>query len=115
MMSHIAVHAGNRYAPLQAPRDSIGRFSHIPDVRRRTFAGKQIVRKFLFDYGTTKYTTAMVHRLDESVGEIVEALERKGLLSNSIIVFTTDYGGATAGRDGSVGSNFPLRGVSVHI
>ena len=92
MMSHIAVHAGNRYAPLQAPRDSIGRFSHIPDVRRRTFAGKQIVRKFLFDYGTTKYTTAMVHRLDESVGEIVEALERKGLLSNSIIVFTTDYG-----------------------
>ena len=53
----------------------------------------------------------MVGALDESVGEVVAALEEKGILDNTIIVFSTDNGGAANGYDGSRGSNWPLRSV----
>ncbi len=45
---------------------------------------------------------AMVTALDESVGRIREALEKAGLADNTIIIFTSDQGGAF--------SNAPLRG-----
>lgn len=53
----------------------------------------------------------MVSALDESVRQIVTTLKRKGLYDNSIIVFTTDNGGAAGGLDSSAGSNYPLRGA----
>lgn len=45
-MSHLAAHVGNVYAPLQAPAETIARFSHIEDPDRRNFAG------FLISYNT---------------------------------------------------------------
>ena len=42
---------------------------------------------------------AMVASLDESVGKISTALKTKGMFENSVIVFTTDNGGAPAGFD----------------
>lgn len=41
----------------------------------------------------------MVASLDESVGNITKALKEAGMFSNSVIVFTTDNGGAPAGFD----------------
>lgn len=41
----------------------------------------------------------MVASLDESVGKISTALKTKGMFENSVIVFTTDNGGAPAGFD----------------
>lgn len=38
-MSHAAAHVGNLYASLQAPAESIARFSHIEDPERRKYAG----------------------------------------------------------------------------
>jgi len=53
----------------------------------------------------------MVDKLDESVGLVVQALSRAGMMENSIIVFTSDNGGAPEGFGKNRGSNWPLRGV----
>lgn len=37
--AHLAVHAGNYEDPLQAPKEYVDRFKHIPDLERRKFAG----------------------------------------------------------------------------
>ena len=41
----------------------------------------------------------MVASLDESVGNITKVLKEAGMFNNSVIVFTTDNGGAPAGFD----------------
>ncbi len=51
----------------------------------------------------------MVEAMDDAVGIVMAALERNGLTENTIIVFTSDNGGVSAG-DGKATSNLPLRG-----
>lgn len=96
-LAHQSVHAGNTRQPLQVPQQYVDRFGHIADIRRRTFV-------------------AMVSALDESVGQLVTALQKADILNNTIIIFTTDNGGAVGnthgkGIDNSIGSNWPLRGI----
>jgi arylsulfatase A-like enzyme len=56
----------------------------------------------------------VLHKLDESVGKVVQALQDAGILQDSIVVFTTDNGGPAAGFNINAASNWPLRGVSYH-
>ena len=91
-LAHLAVHSANTYSPLQAPQDAIDRHSYIKDENRRKFSG-------------------MLYKLDESVGKVIEALNKKKILQDCIIVFTTDNGGPAAGFDLNHASNWPLRGV----
>ena len=39
-LAHLAPHAGNYEAPLQAPAQDIARFQHIKDPERRVYAGQ---------------------------------------------------------------------------
>lgn len=55
--------------------------------------------------------SAMVTKLDESVGQIVRQLKRQNMLNDSIIIFSTDNGGAAEGFNLNYASNWPLRGV----
>ena len=57
----------------------------------------------------------MLTKLDESVGRVVKALQIKGMLENSVIVFTTDNGGPAAGFNVNAASNWPLKGVKFVI
>ncbi|EEB20452.1 arylsulfatase B precursor, putative [Pediculus humanus corporis] len=91
-LSHLAPHSGNPDNPFQAPEDEISKHECINDPGRKIYA-------------------AMVTKLDESVGQVVSALEKNKMLNNSIIIFMSDNGAATYGLHSNRGSNYPLRGL----
>jgi arylsulfatase A-like enzyme len=66
------------HAPYQAPKEDVDAYQEIfPDKEHREYA-------------------AMISGLDAQVGRIVAALEKKGMRENTLILFTTDNGGATS-------------------
>ena len=62
------------HTPYQAPKEYIDRYSHIQDPTRRTYA-------------------AMVAYLDDEIGRVLAALEKKKMRANTLIVFHSDNGG----------------------
>ncbi|HMP97763.1 MAG TPA: arylsulfatase, partial [Kiritimatiellia bacterium] len=62
------------HTPYQAPEEYIEKYASIKDPTRRTYA-------------------AMVDCLDENIGKVVAALDRKGLRDNTLILFHSDNGG----------------------
>jgi len=66
------------HAPYQAPESATEKYKDAPDKLRRTYMG-------------------MISELDVQVGRIVAELEKKGLRDNTIILFSSDNGGATSG------------------
>ncbi|WP_297337600.1 sulfatase [Algoriphagus sp.] len=76
------------HAPLQATEEDLALFAHIQDPDRRTYL-------------------AMVHRLDQNVGKILNALESEGLEENTIVVFLSDNGGPV---DSNASLNAPYNG-----
>ncbi|XP_075162695.1 arylsulfatase J-like [Haematobia irritans] len=91
MLAHSAPHTGNLDDLMQAPPEEIEKFSYIPDIQRRIYA-------------------AMVSKLDESIGKVIESLDKAQMLENSIILFYSDNGGPTRGMFNNTASNWPLRG-----
>jgi arylsulfatase A-like enzyme len=67
------------HTPLQAPPEYVKRYSHITDKKRQVYA-------------------AMVECLDEQVGRVVVALELHALISNTLIIFSSDNGHALRRR-----------------
>ena len=80
------------HTPLQATREDYEALSHIADHRERVYA-------------------AMIRSLDRGVGEVLRALERTGLDENTIVLFTSDNGGA--GYVGLPEVNAPFRGWKI--
>ncbi|XP_058456524.1 arylsulfatase B-like isoform X2 [Malaya genurostris] len=91
-LAHAAVHSANPYDLLPAPDSTVNRMNHIENYPRRKFA-------------------AMLTELDESVGAVVQALSSRGMLNNTIIVFSSDNGGPAEGFNNNAASNWPLKGV----
>lgn len=75
------------HTPMQAKEEDLQAFAHIGDLKRRTYA-------------------AMVKAVDDGVGELLNTLEEKDMLENTLIFFLTDNGGAI---NANASSNKPLR------
>ncbi len=77
------------HTPLQATREDYEAVGDIKPHRLRVYA-------------------AMMHAIDRSVGRINQVLEEEGLADNTIVMFSSDNGGA--GYVGLPGLNAPYRG-----
>ncbi|XP_071099626.1 arylsulfatase J-like [Haliotis cracherodii] len=75
------------HVPLQAPKRFKDMYSRIRYRSRRLYS-------------------AMVSAMDEAIGDITRSLKVEGLLKNSLVIFTSDNGGAPYAG----GNNWPLRG-----
>ncbi len=62
------------HTPYQAPKEYVDRYPNIADPTRRTYAG-------------------MVTCLDDEIGRVVAALDKKGLRDNTLILLHSDNGG----------------------
>lgn len=75
------------HAPLQVPDKYMDMYTKVHTKTRRTYLG-------------------MVTAMDEAIGNITKALKTKGMFNDTLIIFTTDNGGAI----NFAGNNYPLRG-----
>lgn len=62
------------HTPYQAPQDYIDRYKDIQDPTRRIYAG-------------------MITCLDDEIGHVIAALDKKGMRNNTLILFHSDNGG----------------------
>lgn len=83
-LAHWGIHS-----PLQAKKEDYDSLSHIEDPRLRVYA-------------------AMIRSLDRGVGRVLQALKDNGLEHNTLVIFTSDNGGA--GYLGLPDVNKPYRG-----
>lgn len=81
--------------PLQAPKDFLSRYTDIDGEQRRAYY-------------------AMISAMDDAVGTIVDALKKKGMSENTLLVFHSDNGGAVKNKfpsgDGDVTQNVSSNG-----
>jgi arylsulfatase A-like enzyme len=74
------------HSPLQAPQEYLDRYRSIAEPKRQKYA-------------------AMVSCVDDQIGRIVAAIEKKGLRKDTLFIFSSDNGGPL----GSGATNGPLR------
>jgi uncharacterized sulfatase len=82
------------HTPLQASREDYEALSHIKNHRERVYA-------------------AMIRALDRGVGQVLDALKANGLEDNTLVLFTSDNGGA--GYIGLPEVNSPYRGWKITL
>lgn len=82
------------HTPLQAAREDYEALSHIENHRERVYA-------------------AMIRSLDRGVGRVLETLRANGLEENTLVLFTSDNGGA--GYIGLPDVNRPFRGWKITL
>ncbi len=79
------------HTPYQAPQAYLDRYATIADPSRRAYA-------------------AMVTAMDEQIGRVVDALTRRGMRDNTLIVFHSDNGGTRSAMfvgEGVVAGDLP--------
>ena len=82
------------HTPLQATREDYDALAHIENHSERVYA-------------------AMIRSLDRGVGRVLEALEQNGLEDDTLVLFTSDNGGA--GYLGLPDVNRPYRGWKLSL
>jgi len=79
------------HGPMQAIEEDLRLFNHVEDELRRTYC-------------------AMVYRIDQNIGKILNTLNEEGLERNTFVVFVSDNGGPAINPISNGSINSPLRG-----
>ena len=95
----IAEHDASRPLFLYVPFNAVHSPHQVPQRYKEPYASLQEPRRTY---------AGMVSAMDEAIGQIADAIEKKGLKEKTLIVFSSDNGGPNPGR---VSSNGPLRGA----
>jgi uncharacterized sulfatase len=84
---------------------------HIPLSTTPELLAKYQAKKPMPGYPSHPAYAGLLEELDQSVGQIMEAVDRAGLAENTLILFLSDNGGLEHEQSGRlVTSNKPLRG-----
>lgn len=67
------------HAPYQAPQEYLDRYKSIADPNRRAYA-------------------AMITAMDDEIGRVLAALDKRGMRDNTLIVFQSDNGGPRSAK-----------------
>jgi len=67
------------HAPYQAPQEYLDKYKHIADPSRRAYA-------------------AMITAMDDEIGRVLGALEKRKMRENTLVVFQSDNGGPRSAR-----------------
>ena len=67
------------HAPYQAPQEYLDRYKNVADPNRRAYA-------------------AMITAMDDQIGRVVDALQKRGMRENTLIVFQSDNGGPRSSK-----------------
>lgn len=92
-MSHYAVHS-----PIQAKQDLIDYYN---------------AKTKPSNLSTSATYAAMVHSVDEAVGNIISKLDQLGVRDNTVVIFTSDNGGESSYNDNAplrAGKGYPYEG-----
>jgi len=84
------------HTPMQANQEDLKRFAHIEDRLRRTYC-------------------AMVYRLDQNVGKILNEVRAQGIERDTFVVFLSDNGGPSAPGISNGSVNAPFRGSKTTV
>lgn len=67
------------HAPYQAPPEYLDRYKNITDPNRRAYA-------------------AMITAMDDQIGQVLTALDKRGMRNNTLVVFQSDNGGPRSAK-----------------
>ena len=99
------------HTPLEAPDNLVKKYKDLEDTRKptRSMAADRTrdLQSTIAPSARPLYA-AVVDALDQAIGQLLLTIEEEGIEEDTIILFSSDNGGATYG--GGVGDNFPLRG-----
>ena len=98
------------HSPLEAPDNLIEKYADLEDTRQLTRSASIDRTRTLngFSPSARPLYAAVVDALDQAIGEVLQTLESEGIEEETIILFTSDNGGAAYAGGGA--DNFPLRG-----
>jgi arylsulfatase A-like enzyme len=67
------------HAPYQAPKEYLDRYENVTDPARRTYA-------------------AMITAMDDQIGRVLDALEKRKMRENTLVIFHSDNGGPRSAK-----------------
>ena len=98
------------HTPLEAPDDLVKKYADLEDKRELTRSLSIDRTRTLngFSPSARPMYAAVVDGLDQAIGQVLDTLSAEGIEEETIILFSSDNGGAAYAGGGA--DNFPLRG-----